>query len=114
MCIAPPFTTRVRWCSICSGACWATMCLFKGMRRFYDDSRFTKVGTENFRQAMETASGRSLERFFERWIYNSTLPRVSFSYRIETTSGPGRPNGSSGQSAVLRIEQAGSTPSIFR
>jgi Peptidase family M1 domain len=80
---------------------------FKGMRRFYVDSRFTKAGTENFREAMETASGRSLERFFERWIYNSTLPRVSFSYRIETTSGPGGPNGSSGQSAVLRIEQAG-------
>jgi hypothetical protein len=82
---------------------------FKGLRQYYVDSRFTKAGTENFRKAMETASGRSLERFFERWIYNSTLPRVSFSYRIEATSGPGGPNGSSGQSAVLRFEQTGET-----
>ena len=51
---------------------------FRGIRRFYVESRFTKVGTEDFRQAMEAESGRSLERFFERWIYGSTLPRLTF------------------------------------
>ena len=80
---------------------------FKGLRRFYVDSRFTKAGTENFRQAMEAESGRPLERFFERWIYNSTLPRVTFSYRVEASSGPGGPNGSAGQTAVLHFEQTG-------
>jgi aminopeptidase N len=82
---------------------------FRGLRRFYVDSRFTKAGTENFRAAMEAESDRSLARFFERWIYNSTLPRVSFAYRIETTSGPGGPNGAAGQTAVLRFEQTGET-----
>jgi hypothetical protein len=78
---------------------------FKGLRRFYTDSRYAKVGTENLREAMEAESGRSLERFFERWIYNGTLPRVTFSYRIEQSSGPGGPNGSAGQTAVLHFEQ---------
>ena len=78
---------------------------FKGLRRFYAASRYTKVGTENLRAAMEAESGRSLERFFERWIYNGTLPRVTFSYRIEQSSGPGGPNGSAGQTVVLHFEQ---------
>ena len=47
------------------------------------ESRFRKVGTEEFRAAMEAETGRSLERFFERWIYGSTLPRLTFSYRVE-------------------------------
>jgi hypothetical protein len=79
---------------------------FRGLRRFYVDARYTKAGTENFRDAMEKESGRSLERFFERWIYNDTLPRVTFSYRVEN-AGPGGPNGNSGQMAVLRFEQTG-------
>jgi hypothetical protein len=79
---------------------------FKGLRRFYVESRFTKAGTENFRKAMEAESGRSLERFFERWIYNSTLPRVTFSYRIESSKGSIGSTGSS-QVAVLRFEQTG-------
>src|SRR5204863_6170251 len=80
---------------------------FSGLRRFYVDSRFTKVGTENFRQAMEAESGRSLERFFERWIYNSTLPRVTFSYRVDSSSGPGSANGTAGSDVVLHFEQTG-------
>ena len=80
---------------------------FNGLRRFYTDSRYTKAGTESLREAMERESGRSLERFFERWIYNATLPRVTFSYRVEPSSGPGGPNGSAGQMAVLRFEQTG-------
>jgi hypothetical protein len=82
---------------------------FKGLRRYYVDSRFTKAGTENFRKAMEAESGRSLERFFERWIYHSTLPRVTFSYRVEASTGSKGSTASNGSSqvAVLRFEQTG-------
>jgi aminopeptidase N len=31
---------------------------------------------------MEKASGRSLERFFDRWIFGSRLPEVQFSSRV--------------------------------
>ena len=68
---------------------------FRGLRRFYRDSRFRKVGTEDFRLAMERESGMSLERFFQQWIYGSTIPRVKVGYRVE------------GSEIVLRLEQIG-------
>jgi aminopeptidase N len=51
---------------------------FRGLRLFYEDQRFRKAGTDDFERAMETASGRVLDRFFDRWIYNAEVPRVSF------------------------------------
>lgn len=71
---------------------------FRGLRRFYTGSRFRKVGTEDFRVAMEMEWGRSLQRFFERWVYSAGLPRVTFSWRADA-SAPG--------TAVLRFEQTG-------
>jgi len=68
---------------------------FSGIRRFYRDSRFHKVGTEDLRIAMEAETGMTLDRFFQRWIYGSTIPRVKLAYRIEGTD------------VVLRIEQIG-------
>ena len=51
---------------------------FDGMTRFYLSSRFRKVGSEDFRFAMEEASNRTLDRFFERWVYGAALPQVTF------------------------------------
>lgn len=66
---------------------------FKGLRRYYADNRFKKAGTDDLRKAMEAESGRSLERFFERWIYDSSIPRLQFSSVQE------------GQELVVRFEQ---------
>ena len=55
---------------------------FKGLRRFYADHRYRKAGTDDLRMAMEAESGRALERFFERWILDSTLPRVRLSTAV--------------------------------
>ena len=41
--------------------------------------RFKKAGTDDFQAAMEAASGRSLQRFFDRWIFGSDIPTVRFS-----------------------------------
>ena len=68
---------------------------FAGLRRFYAENRFKKAGTDDLRKAMEAESGRTLERFFERWIYDSTLPRLRFSSTVE------------GQELVVRFEQIG-------
>jgi hypothetical protein len=68
---------------------------FRGLRRFYRTSRFRSAGTADFRAAMEMESGRPLGRFFERWIYGSTLPRLNFTYRVE------------GKDVVLHIDQVG-------
>jgi peptidase M1-like protein len=51
---------------------------FAGLRDFYETWRYTKAGTDDFRAAMEKASGRPLERFFERWIYGDHIPSVRF------------------------------------
>ena len=68
---------------------------FRGLRRFYWTSRFHKAGTEDFREAMEQETHQPLERFFERWIYGSTVPRLKVGYRLE------------GSDVVLRVEQIG-------
>ena len=68
---------------------------FAGLRRFYAENRFKKAGTDDLRKAMEAESGRNLERFFERWIYDSTIPRLRFSSAVE------------GQELVVRFEQMG-------
>ncbi len=68
---------------------------FRGLRRFYRESKFQKAGTEGLRAAMEAETGLSLDRFFERWIYGSTLPRLRLTYRTE------------GADVVLRVEQVG-------
>ena len=67
---------------------------FRGVRRYYAENRFKKAGTDDLRKAMEAESGRNLERFFERWIYDSAIPRLRFSSAQE------------GQELVVRFEQA--------
>ena len=49
---------------------------FSGLRTFYAEFRYRKAGTDDVRRAMEKASGRPLERFFERWVLDTALPRV--------------------------------------
>ncbi len=68
---------------------------FRGLQQFYRTSRFTSTGTADFKAVMEMESGRELDRFFDRWIDGSKLPRLGFSYRVE------------GHEVVLRIEQTG-------
>ena len=68
---------------------------FRGLRRFYMDRRYQKAGTEDFERVMEAESGRVLDRFFERWIYGSSIPRV----RYHTTVGE--------RDVRVRFEQTG-------
>ena len=68
---------------------------FGGIKRFYADNRFKKAGTDDLRKAMEAASGRDLNRFFDRWIYDNGIPRLRYSTSAE------------GQELVVRFEQLG-------
>jgi hypothetical protein len=68
---------------------------FRGLRRFYMDRRYQKAGTEDFERAMEAESGRVLDRFFERWIYGSGIPRVRYGTQIGD------------KQVVVRFEQTG-------
>ena len=68
---------------------------FKGLRRFYASARFRKVGTDELKEAFEAEAGRSLDVFFDRWIYGSTLPRLKVTYRVE------------GNQLVVHVDQLG-------
>jgi hypothetical protein len=70
---------------------------FRGVRLFYEDRRYQKAGTEDLERAMETASGRVLDRFFDRWIYNADLPRISYRSTIAE------------RSVTVEFEQTGET-----
>ncbi len=70
---------------------------FAGLRRFYHEQRFRKAGTDALQLAFEIEAGRSLARFFDRWIHESALPEVRFSWRTETTR--------AGPEVLLRFEQ---------
>jgi len=56
---------------------------FGGLRRFYASARFRKVGTDQLKAAFEAETGRSLDQFFDQWIYGSALPRIKVNYRVE-------------------------------
>jgi aminopeptidase N len=58
---------------------------FAGLREFYSTQRFKKAGTDDFQAAMETTSRKSLQRFFDRWIFESDIPTVKFTVP-ETTA----------------------------
>jgi hypothetical protein len=68
---------------------------FNGLRQFYAANRFKKAGTDDLRRAMEAASKRDLNRFFERWIYDNAIPRLRFSSAVE------------GNEVIVRFEQTG-------
>ena len=70
---------------------------FAGLRRFYHQWRFQRAGTDALQMAFEIESGRSLGRFFDRWIHGTALPELQFSYHTETTA--------NGEEIVLRFEQ---------
>jgi len=61
---------------------------FGGARVFLDEHRYRKAGTDDFRRALEAASGRELEPYFQRWIYETGLPTLRWSWRTEA-AGPG-------------------------
>jgi aminopeptidase N len=68
---------------------------FTGLRAFYAEHRYRKAGTDDLRLAMEAASRRPLERFFERWVLDTALPRVRVSTAVK------------GEAIEVAYEQAG-------
>ena len=61
---------------------------FAGVRAFYHEWKFKKAGTDDFRVAMEQASGRDLNRFFETWIYGTTIPHAEIQLRMPAPGPP--------------------------
>ena len=77
---------------------------FNGLRRFYNEMRFKKAGTDDLIRAFETEAARSLESFFERWIHDSDLPELRFAYHTES-----RLSGQAGETDVVLTFEQGET-----
>jgi hypothetical protein len=59
---------------------------FRSLRRLYTDRKFQKAGTDDVERAFEAESGRDLTRFFERWIYGTELPHITWRANITDRS----------------------------
>jgi hypothetical protein len=55
---------------------------FAGVRQYYHEYRYTKAGTEDLRKALEQASGRSLQSFFDFWIYGQDVPSLDVKWKV--------------------------------
>jgi hypothetical protein len=89
---------------------------FRGLRTFYQSSRFTKVGTDDLQRSFETVTDLPLDRFFERWVLEAEIPEVVFSYTLDgdqstQTAAPSDASDAAGGAgateARLRFEQVG-------
>jgi aminopeptidase N len=54
---------------------------FRGVRLYYETHKNSTASTEDLRRAMEKASGRNLNSFFQRWIYESGHPKYEVSWK---------------------------------
>jgi hypothetical protein len=82
----------------------------RGLQRFYGVSRFRRVGTDDLRAAFEYETGRSLELFFERWIYEADVPTLQTSWTVDdpmTSSGGALAGNGASPVVRIRIEQDG-------
>jgi len=55
---------------------------FRALRRFYDEHRFQKAGTDDLRAAFEKESGKDLHRYFDRWILGQDLPSLTATWKV--------------------------------
>ena len=72
-----------------------------GIRAYYGRYQNGSASTDDFRAAMEAASGQDLHWFFDQWLYRGGVPELAVTWqydaaakqvRVEVTqTGPGRP-----------------------
>lgn len=56
------------------------------VRGYIDANRNRAVETDDFRFALESATGRSLERFFEQWLLRPGFPRLNIEHFVDVPS----------------------------
>ncbi len=56
---------------------------WKGIRGYVAEHQLKLVETDDFRKAMEAASGRDLKWFFDQWVYKAGHPELKVSWRYE-------------------------------
>ncbi|HET8713710.1 MAG TPA: M1 family aminopeptidase [Gemmatimonadales bacterium] len=77
---------------------------FKAMMRdFYETYRGKRASTLDFQRTVETHFGQPMDWFFNEWVYGTSVPTYTFSWKAETDS--------AGKPAVrLRVRQSDVPP----
>ncbi len=57
-----------------------------GIRLYYQRHQDGVASTDDFRAAMETASGQDLAAFFHQWLYRGGIPEVAVTWRYDAGS----------------------------
>ncbi len=50
------------------------------IKAYLEEHQYTSVVTEDLIDALETASGRELDQFFDQWVYHSGNPKLKLNY----------------------------------
>ncbi|HEY9046220.1 MAG TPA: M1 family metallopeptidase [Ohtaekwangia sp.] len=56
---------------------------WSGLQSYYHSYRNSNASTENFKQAMEDASGKKLDTFFAQWLYRAGHPIVEWNWAFD-------------------------------
>ena len=56
---------------------------WKGIRDYVAKNKFQVVETDDFRKAMEEASGKDLKWFFDQWLYKAGHPELKVRWHYE-------------------------------
>src|SRR5829696_3588962 len=54
---------------------------FRGIRNYYEAHKNSTANTEDLRIALEKASGKNLQPFFTRWVYDSGHPQYELTWQ---------------------------------
>jgi aminopeptidase N len=54
---------------------------FAGLRSYLETYSYSSASTEDFRQIMESVSGKHLGTFFAQWVYGEGYPLLNLNYR---------------------------------
>jgi aminopeptidase N len=60
---------------------------FSGMRAYLESHAFGNGRTEEFKAAMEAASGRDLDSFFDEWVYSAGYPQYATTWTARAVPG---------------------------
>jgi aminopeptidase N len=59
---------------------------FDGLRHYYDAHRYGNATTADLRHALEQASGKDLQWFFQQWVYEPGYPQLQVSRQWDADS----------------------------
>ncbi|MCC6278143.1 MAG: HEAT repeat domain-containing protein [Oligoflexia bacterium] len=79
---------------------------WEGTRRYLERHRGATVETVDFQRAMEEVSGRSLQWFFDQWVYRSGYPKIKVGFEWDAKSSVAK--------IRFKQEQVGDDTQVFR